>query len=432
MSVPETQAIREELEAPRRAALSPYRVLDLTSEIGQYAGRALAEMGADVIKVEPPGGDPVRRIGPFVRDEPGPDRSLLWFVLNASKRGITLDLDGEAGRDLFRRLVAQTDLVLESYPPGYLKERGIDYDDLRAQHPKLVWVSVTGFGRDGPYSDYRWSDLVGLALGGLLYLWGEPDRPPTRARSSHGYFHASMGAALGAALGLYHARRTGRGQLIDVSMQEVLTFVLAGPGGVSGYWSLQGINITRSGDGINLGHMVSRTIYPCKDGHVAVSTLFGPHLPKLIGLMKAEGAAGFLEDEKWLTATRFQPMPGQWQCTQQEADAAEALLETWLLTHTRDEVMRLALENELMIFPVLTAAENLENEQLKARDYFQHIEHRELGMSIAYPGAPVKLSATPWRIKGRAPLLGEHNADVYDALGVTQDELAKFSSAGTI
>ncbi len=242
-------------------ALSPYHILDLTTEIGQYGGRAFAEMGAEVIKLEPPEGDSVRRIGPFVRDEAGPDRSLLWFVLNASKRGITCNLEHPEGRALFQRLVARTDLVLESYPPGYLADLGLDYEQLRKQHPRLVWVSVTGFGQDGPYQQYRWSDLVGLALGGLLYLWGEADRPPTRARASQAFYHASLSAALGGMLALYHARRTGVGQHVDVSMQEVVTFTLAGPGGVSGYWSLEGINITRSGPAINLGKVISRTIY---------------------------------------------------------------------------------------------------------------------------------------------------------------------------
>ena len=413
-------------------ALSPYRVLDLTTEIGQYGGRAFAEMGAEVIKLEPPQGDSVRRIGPFVRDEAGPDRSLLWFVLNASKRGVTCNLEHPEGRSLFQRLVARTDLVLESYPPGYLADLGLDYERLRQQHPRLVWVSVTGFGQDGPYQQYRWSDIVGLALGGLLYLWGEADRPPTRARASQAFYHASLSAALGGMLALYHARRTGAGQHVDVSMQEVVTFTLAGPGGISGYWSLEGINITRSGPGINLGKVISRTIYECKDGHVAVSTLFGPHLPLLIELMKKDGAAEFLEDPKWLTATRFSPLPGQWQCSQEDAAAAEGVFARWLERYTKDEVMQMAGEHDLMIFPVLTVPENLESKQLKAREYFQQVEHPELGTSITYPGPPVVLSETPWRIKGRAPLLGEHNAQVYGEIGLNQDDLKGLSATGAI
>ena len=413
-------------------ALSPYRVLDLTTEIGQYAGRAFAELGAEVIKLEPAEGDSVRRIGPFVRDEAGPDRSLLWFVLNASKKGITCNLDRPEGKDLFRRLLDRADLVLESYRPGYLEDLGLDDEQLRRDHPRLVWVSVTGFGQDGPYRDYKWSDLVGMALGGLLNLWGEADRPPTRARASQAYYHASLGAALGGMVALYHARRTGVGQHVDVSMQEVETFILAGPGGVTGYWSLEGRNITRSGPSINLGEVISRTIYPCKDGAVAVSTLFGPHLPELLELMKKDDAAEFLADEKWLTATRFQALPGQWRCNQEEADAAEGVLARWLERYTRAEIMKMVQEKELVIFPVQTVPENLESEQLKSRDYFQQVEHPELGTSFTYLGAPVLLSATPWRIGGRAPLLGEHNAEVFGELGLSEDELQDLSVKGVI
>jgi benzylsuccinate CoA-transferase BbsE subunit len=414
-------------------ALSPYRVLDLTTEIGQFAGRCFAEMGAAVIKIEPPAGDAVRRIGPFFHDEARPDRSLLWFVLNASKKGITLDLEQPDGRALLRKLIARSDLVLESYPPGYLKRLGIDQEALRKERSKLVWVSVTGFGQDGPYRDYKWSDIVGQALGGLLYLWGEADKPPVRPRAAQGYYHASMGAALSGMVALYHARRTGRGQFVDVSMQEVLTFVLAGPGGVTGYWSLEGLNITRSGPGINLGHLISRTIYPCKGGYVAVSTLFGPHFPRLLDLMQQDNAAGFLaEDPKWRSATRFAPLPGQWRCEQADADQAEDLFSHWLLRYTRDEIMKLAGQHELMIFPVLNVPDNLGGEQLKARDYWQQVKHSELGASITYAGPPLKLSATPWRIRGRAPLLGEHNTEVYGEVGLTKDDLQALSTAGVV
>ncbi len=414
----------------RPGALSPYRVLDLTTEIGQYAGRCFAEMGAEVIKLEPPQGDNVRRTGPFLRDEPGPDRSLLWWALNASKKGVTCDLEKPEGQALFRKLVAKADLVLESFPPGYLEKLGLDDAALRREHPKLIWVSVTGFGRNGPYRNYKWSDLIGLALGGLLNLFGEPERPPVRARASQAYYHASLGAALGGMLALYHARRTGRGQLVDASMQEIVTFTLAGPGGVTGFWSLNGINITRSGPGINLGYLISRVIYPCKDGHVAVSTLFGPHFPALIELMKAAGVAGFLEDPKWKTATRFQAMPGQWQCTQEDATAAEGIFANWLSMHTKAEVMQMAGEHELMIFPVNTVKENLDSKQLKSRNYFRQIDHD--GTSVTYPGPPVVLSGTPWQIKGRAPKLGEHNAQVYGEIGLSNAELQSLRTAGAI
>jgi crotonobetainyl-CoA:carnitine CoA-transferase CaiB-like acyl-CoA transferase len=414
-------------------ALTPYRVLDLTGEIGQFAGRCFAELGADVIKIEPPDGDPVRRIGPFVHDDPRPDRSLLWFTLNASKRGVTLDVERPDGRELLGKLVAKSDLVLESYAPGYLRSIGIDHEAIRREHPKLVWVSVTGFGQDGPYAEYKWSDMIGQALSGLLYLWGEPDKPPSRPRAAQGYYHASMGAAMSGMMALYHARRTGRGQYVDVSMQEVLTFVLAGPGGVSGYWSLEGMNITRSGPGINLGHLVSRTIYTCKEGYVAVSTMFGPHFPRLLELMKKDNAAGFLaEDPKWLNATRFAPLPTQWRCEQEDADAAEALFAKWLLRYTRDEIMQFAMEHQLMIYPVVDVPDNLTNQQLQARDYWKRVRHEDVDTTVTYPGAPVRMTATPWAMKSPAPSLGQHNAEVYESIGISASELADLRAKGIL
>jgi len=414
-------------------ALAPYRVLDLTGEIGQFAGRCFAELGADVVKVEPPNGDPVRGIGPFVHDESKPDRSLLWFTLNASKRGVTLDIEKAEGRDLLRKLIANTDLVIDSYAPGYLQSIGIDQQAIRREHPKLVWVSVTGFGQDGPYANYKWSDMIGQALGGLLFLWGEPDKPPSRPRAAQGYYHASMGAALSGMVALYHARRTGRGQYIDVSMQEVLTFVLAGPGGVSGYWSLEGMNITRSGPGINLGHLISRTIYTCKEGYVAVSTMFGPHFPRLLELMKNGNAAGFLaEDPKWLNATRFAPLPTQWRCEQADADAAEDLFSKWLLRYTREEIMQFATDHQLMIYPVLDVPDNLTNKQLEARNYWKKVRHEDIDTTVTYPGPPVRMTATPWKMKSAAPRLGQDNDDVYGKLGLSPEEVNKLAEAGAI
>ncbi len=414
------------------AALAPYRVLDLTEEIGQYCGRAFAEMGADVIKIEPPQGDPVRRVGPFYHDDPQPGHSLLWFALNASKRGVTLNLEHPDGRRLFDRLAATADLVIESYAPGYLAGIGIDHAAIRKANPKLVWTSITGFGQDGPYQRYKWCDLVGLALGGLLNLWGEPGRPPVRSRASQAYYHASMAAATGAMAALYCARRTGAGQHVDASMQEIETFTLSGPGGISNFWPMEGRNITRSGGFINLGALQSQIFYPCKDGYVAVGTLFGPHFPTLIELMTADGAAEFLAEPKWASATRFQPMPGQWQVNQEEADAAEGVLARWLLLNTKAKIMQMALDHELLIFPVLDPPENLPSPQLKARGYFQEVAHSELGATITYPGPPVRLSATPWQMRRRAPLLREHNAEVYAEIGVSGDELATLSAAGVI
>jgi crotonobetainyl-CoA:carnitine CoA-transferase CaiB-like acyl-CoA transferase len=216
-------------------------------------------------------------------------------------------------------------------------------------------------------------------------------------------------------------------------MQEILTFVLAGPGGVSGYWSLEGMNITRSGPGINLGHLISRTIYACKEGYVAVSTMFGPHFPRLLELMKKDEAAGFLaEDPKWLNATRFAPLPTQWRCEQADADAAEDLFAKWLLLYTRDEIMLLALEHQLMIYPVVDVPDNLTNQQLQARQYWRRVRHENIETTVTYPGAPVRMTATPWNMKWPAPRLGQHNAEVYGEIGLAQEELDSLAKVGVI
>ena len=177
-------------DAPQ-GPLAGYRVLDLSGEEGQFCGRLLAGLGADVIQVEPPEGDGVRRLGPFYHDHVSLETSLRWFTLNAGKRGITLNLATEDGRRIFRRLVERTDVVIESFAPGYLDRLGLGHDALARLNAGLVLTSITGYGQSGPLSDAAWSDLVALATGGPLYLTGDPDRPPVRMLPPQSFFHAS-------------------------------------------------------------------------------------------------------------------------------------------------------------------------------------------------------------------------------------------------
>ena len=165
--------------------LDPYRVLDLCDERGLLAGKILADMGADVVQVEPPGGSPARNVGPFHGDDPNPEKSLVWWAYAAKKRSITLDLENRDGQDLLRKLVAKSDFLIESFAPGYLENLGLDYGQLSAINPRLVMVSITPFGQDGPYSNYQASDIVGMALGGFMYLTGDDDRAPVRISFPH-------------------------------------------------------------------------------------------------------------------------------------------------------------------------------------------------------------------------------------------------------
>ena len=191
--------------------LYPYRVLDLTGERGQACGKLLADLGADVIKVEPPGGDPARRRGPFVDDESGPDRSLRWLAWNANKRSVSLDLNDAAGRDQFLRLVQSADFVLESFAPGYLAQLRLGYDELAQVNPSLILVSISPFGQSGPYRDYKATDIVCWAMSGFMSIAGEGERPPAQiSDNAQSFLNACGDAAIGALIALEQRRRTGR------------------------------------------------------------------------------------------------------------------------------------------------------------------------------------------------------------------------------
>lgn len=205
----------------RQGMLSPYRVLDLTDEKGHLGGKLLGDLGADVIKVEKPGGDDARNIGPFYHDEEDPEKSLSWFAFNTSKRGITLDVETVEGQDVFKNLVKSADVVLESFPPGYLHSLGLGYDGLEKIRRQIVMVSINPFGQTGPYKDYKAPGIVAWAMGGFMSRFGDADRPPVQvSHYPQAYLLAAAASAAGAMMGLYHRQREGEGQHIDISIQE--------------------------------------------------------------------------------------------------------------------------------------------------------------------------------------------------------------------
>ena len=224
--------------------LSGYRVLDLTDDKGFLCSRILADMGANVIKIEPPGGDPSRNIGPFYHDEPDPEKSLYWFAYNANKRGITLDIKTSDGRQVFTRLVETADFVIESFPPGFMDSLDLAYSSLSQVKPGIIMVSITPFGQTGPYRDYKTSDIVSMAMGGLAYMMGEPDRPPLRVSFPQAFLHASAEAAVGAMIALYHRELDGEGQWVDVSIQASLPVVTVN---VIPFWELNQVILKRAG-----------------------------------------------------------------------------------------------------------------------------------------------------------------------------------------
>ena len=264
----------EDEGAPGRL-LEPYRVLDLTEGGVQICGRILADLGADVIKVEPPDGSPTRNTGPFYRGQMDKEKSLFWFAYNANKRSITLNINNTDGQDMFRRLVEGADLVLESFTPGYLDRLGLGYAVLSKLNPAIIMTSITAFGQNGPKASYKSCDLTSWASGGILYVTGDPDRPPCWVSFPQASLFAGAHAAAASLLALFHRRTLGEGQQIDVSTQECVIRTTTGAALVREF---TGQEIIRAGNGWwvgTSGHRAKvRMGFPCKDGFVAVN-LFG-------------------------------------------------------------------------------------------------------------------------------------------------------------
>ena len=412
--------------------LSPYRVLDLTNERGLLCGQMLADMGADVIKVEPPGGSPARSIGPFYKDAPHPDRSLYWWAYNRNKRAITLDLECDGGRDLMRRLVARADFLIESHNPGHLSQHNLGFADLAKINPALIYVSITPFGQDGPKANYADSDLVIMAAGGPLILAGDADRPPVRLSIPQAYLHASADAAV-AALATHHERmRSGLGQHVDVAAVQSVAMATQSNTLAA---ALGSVEPRRMSGGVKMGPIEIPLVWPASDGYVAMTFLFGSALGVFTArLMHFICEQGFCDeatrDKDWI-AYGEQLFSGAEPLS--EFDRIKELVRNFTRSHTKAELLALAVERGFLITPLTTIAEVVESPQFASRDYFQSVAHPEFGESFQYPGPFAKFSATPIEYRRRPPTVSEHNSEIYrDELGLSEREIADLTRAGII
>ncbi len=391
--------------------LSPYRVLDLCHEHGMICGQILGDLGADVIAIEPPGGAAARRMGPFYQDVPHPDRSLYWWAYNRNKRSMTLDITTPEGQDTLRRLVQHADFLIESFAPGTLAAYGLGYADLIALNPTLVYVSITPFGQSGPKAAYTASDLTLLAAGGQLVLTGDGDRAPVRTSVPQADLHAGAEAA-GAALVAHHARqRSGRGQHVDVSAQQAVIIttmsrILNTP--------LDATESTRSAGGIRIGELQTRSIWPTRDGYVSLGIMGGPGIGRFTQrLMAWMYDAGFCDaatrDKDWMNYAELvfsgvEPL--------EEFNRVQQVVEAFTRSKTKAELLQAALERGLLIAPLSTIDETVDNPHLAQRRYWTPLIHPELGQAIRYPGPFVRLSATPIAHRRRPPTVGEHTQEI--------------------
>lgn len=387
------------------APLEGYRLLDLADEKGAHCVKTLAELGADVVKVEPPQGDPTRLLPPFAGDIPHPERSLWFAYYNTDKRSITLNLETEEGRELFKTLCGHYDVIVESFSPGELAQKGLDFSSLQKINPKIILTSITGFGQTGPHYAYKAPDLVCFAMGGPMYPSGERGKAPCVAPGSLAYGTAGAWAAAGTILALYSRAFSGIGQHIDVSAQEAAAMITDSE---ITRFSYQGSIVPREGS--TYPWITPGDLYPCKDGWVRIVAGQIVHWRRLIAWM---GNPQPLNDPSWENRER----------RNQNKLLVDGMVSDFTRRFSRAELFAEGQKLGVPVTPVNTPGEYMNSDAAQSRKFFMPIEHPILGQ-YPYAGAPYKLSATPARKERAAPLLGEHNEDIYcGELQLTREDL---------
>ena len=406
-------------------ALDGLRVLEFTDELGSYAGRLLADLGAEVIKIEPPGGGRERHTPPFYRTVvPGPDTSLAFWVHNTSKKSVVLDLTTGEGRVRALALALTADVILEDNAVGYMAAQGLGYASLHAEKPALVYTSVTGFGQTGPHAQYAYSDIVGQAMAGVMTLAGEPVDPPNMIYGNQANVSASIQAAQATLLAVLHADATGEGQLVDVSAQEAQSM---NQETAMQQWDLQKMNRKRQGErGFLPVPLPGAGVYATRDGHVVCFVLApgGAPFSELVNWMREKGMAGDLDDEPYRGVCDNLNMPFLTGLMREPEKAMavlpalmhiNAVLTAFFATLTANEAY-MEGQNRLLLHGIVSTPRSLaENGQLRSREWFRQLEFDYLNAVLEFPGAPYRLSETPVRIS-RPPRLGEHTDGVLASL----------------
>jgi crotonobetainyl-CoA:carnitine CoA-transferase CaiB-like acyl-CoA transferase len=390
------------------APLDGLKVLEIAGLYGEYAGKLLADCGAQVVLVEPPEGANRRRLGPYLNDGPAAERSLSFAYFHTSKRAITLDLDAADDRRVFAELAADADVILDgSGVPGAMDRRGLGYHALSADHQDLVYTMVTPFGSDGPYAELAATDIVLMAMGGLLSLGGYADGEPVRAHGDQAYLAAGLFAAVGTLLAVRSASETGVGQFVDVSAQDCV--VMAHENAVQFYDLEKVVKHRNGGDQRQAGV----GLYPCQDGYVyLLATGLGLFWGQLVSWLQAERIEGAddLLDPRW-QSNEF--------AASAEGKAEFLVIFSRLAMHrTKAELYEAAKQARLPLCPVNDPADLVGSPQLAARGFFAEVPHVATGRILRMPGPAYQLSQSPARPR-RAPQLGEHNSEIADPVRAT-------------
>jgi crotonobetainyl-CoA:carnitine CoA-transferase CaiB-like acyl-CoA transferase len=398
--------------------LGDVRILDLAGESGVLAGRLLADLGADVIQIEPPGGSAVRRRSPFLEDLEGVERSLYHHHFNANKRGVTLDITRPEGLELLRRLVAASDAVIETAPPGEMDALGAGFEALRQANPSLLYVTITPFGQQGPMRDYRGNDLICVAASGLMYLNGDPEDPPNQPGAEQAYQMASLVAASGLLTALYgrNHRAGHEGNRIDVSLQEAASMSTLQTANANAYAWFQRVPRRRG-----LTVFGGRDLFQCRDGRWVSFVIMPYRWDDFVRWLRDEGIESEVRGEAWRDQAYRARNPG----------AASAAIAELASRHNRDEVFHEGQKRLISVMPVNDVGDLVEDPQLLSRDFFVPLEAG--GRSFLDAGPVPRMTATPLGLWRQAPRLGEHNGEVYGGLlGIDERRIDELREAGVI
>ena len=388
-------------------ALEGVKVLDLTHHIaGPYCTKLLADFGAEVVKVERPGGDPARRMAPFFHDEVDPEKSLLFAYLNTNKHSVTLNLKSEKGIQVLKTLIEGSDILVENFAPRVMPSLGLDFQSLQQINPSLVMTSISNFGQTGPYRDYKAADIVEYAMGGLMYIFGTYDGGPLKHAFSQAQFKAGTDAASATLMALYHQRLTGDGQQVDVSIQEAVATGLRDV--VNNFTYTGAVRRRQPNHSGDLTRMRASA-----DGHLLPNPGMGANLiwdtvVDFLGLPE-------LDDEKFNTPS----------ARLANAEELGSILDGYFIKQNKYDVFYASHEKRFIFGVVQSPEEVMSDPQFEARSYFVDIDHPALG-TLKYPGAPFEMSGTPWEARSAAPALGQHNQEVIgQRLGHTPEQLVQ-------
>ena len=384
-------------------------VVDLSEDAaGPFCTKLLAGLGAEVIKVERPGsGDVSRRAGPFSGATPHPEQSALFLYLNTGKKSITLDVASQTGAAILRGLVQECDILVESFPPGYLDQWALGYAALARLNPGLVYTSVTPFGQSGPYRDYKGSELIAQAMGALMQTIGLPHREPLKIGGNAALYATGMSAFSATMIALYARDVQGYGQHVDISAMETIA-----------------VAQIHSSIHQQFGHTPARRESPlvrAKDGWLSPGLERGVRHDTWARVCELIGRPDLKDNPAFNTP----------EARREHQQDLLVILGAWTATRPKQEIYRIFQELQSVAGYVATVADLFMSEQLAARQFFQTIDHPCTGKA-RYPGAPFRIQGDTWR-QARAPLLGEHNMHIYGGrLGCSAADLARLRGLGVI